>query len=82
MVSGRAGEVWRWFSSRVFLPVIETVVLMPGQSVFYSGIWPQVNNAGQRVLPGIYRVTGWNTFMGAEVFPALSIFIRILGLLS
>ncbi len=78
-VSGVTGEVWRWSDGRAFLPVVETIVLLPGQSLFYSEIWPQITSIGRRVLPGVYRVSGWNTFTGYAAFPIPSTFIRIVA---
>ncbi len=76
-VSGMTGEIWRWSHDKVFAQVVEQVVLIPGQSLSYSEIWPQVDVNGLRVRPGIYLVTGWNTFVGFERFPRPVTFIRI-----
>jgi len=76
-VTGPGGEVWRWSHDKVFAQFVEFTTLLPGQSVSYTEIWPQVNFQGARVPPGIYRVTGWNTFEGFALFPVPSVFIRI-----
>ncbi len=59
-------EIWRWSYDKVFIQVTETVVLRPGQSVAYREFWPQTNNLGQPVPPGIYTVRAWNPFIGYE----------------
>lgn len=59
-------EIWRWSYDKVFIQVTETVALRPGQSVAYREFWPQTNNLGQPVPPGIYTVRAWNPFIGYE----------------
>ena len=76
-VTGSTGEVWRWSSDRVFAPFVQQITLLPGHSLHYTEIWPQIDNNGVRVPPGVYRITGWNTFKGFEGFPILSTFIQI-----
>lgn len=71
------GEVWRWSFDRLFIPVVQEVIVQPGQALSYSEVWPQVDNRGLRVPAGFYRIVGWNTFVGFETFPRASVFIRI-----
>lgn len=78
IVSGFAGEVWRWSADRFFIPVVETITLNPGESKSYVATWLQVNQNGQRVPPGFYRVTGLNT--ATNIYqPGLSVLIAITG---
>lgn len=79
VVTGSLGEVWRWSADRVFLPVVETVTLYPGQTRSYVAAWPQVNLEGGRVQSGLYRVTGWNTSSEPVAFPRPSVVISIAG---
>lgn len=78
-VTGFSGEVWRWSADRIFVPVVESVTLYPGQARSYVETWPQVNLEGTRVLPGPYRVTGWNTSTEPVLFPRPSVVISIAG---
>lgn len=70
-------EIWRWSFGKVFIQVTETVTLNPGQTAAYRETWPQVNNLGQQVPPGLYTLRAWNPFIGFEVLPWPEIQIRI-----
>ena len=76
-VAAFTGEVWRWSHDKVFAQFTQTVTLLPGQTLSYAETWPQLDVAGDRVMPGIYRVTGWNTFAGYERFFWPATYIRI-----
>ncbi|TLN00317.1 hypothetical protein FDZ73_19825 [bacterium] len=70
-------EIWRWSFDKVFIQVIETVTLNPFETVTYRVTWPQVNNQGRQVPPGIYTIRAWNPFIGFEVLPWPEIQVRI-----
>ncbi|PKM81149.1 MAG: hypothetical protein CVU89_10215 [Firmicutes bacterium HGW-Firmicutes-14] len=78
-ITGPGGEIWRWSADRLFNPVIEQVILGPGQHRLYAAEWPQTTHSGERISPGVYRVTGWNTFSGFGLYPAPSVLIRIIS---
>ncbi len=79
IVTDFSGEVWRWSADRVFVPVVDTITLYPGQSRSYVETWPQENSEGSRVQPGMYRVYGLNTSTQTNAFPGPSVVISVAG---
>ena len=88
VAAGPFGEVWRWSAGRffaqgdyqvpLFMPqVVETITLRPGENLFYREVWNQEDNSGRRVPPGVYVVSGWNTFNGSEYLPRPYVYITI-----
>lgn len=53
-------EVWRWSVGRFFTPAIQRIRLDPGETTSQSVEWRAVNNRGNPVPPGAYRVLGEN----------------------
>lgn len=76
-VTGVTGEAWRWSHDRLFAQVTERISVQPGELLAYSEVWPQVDNNGLRIRPGIYRVTAWSSFAGHERAFWPSTWIRI-----
>ena len=76
-VASQVGEVWRWSADKVFVQYVDNVTMVPGETKSYVETWLQVDASGRPVVPGVYRVTGWNTMQGFEAFPAPSVFITV-----
>ena len=51
-------EIWRWLHGQVIQAILEVRILKSGEEVVFATDWPQVNNAGDLIPPGIYWVHG------------------------
>lgn len=51
-------KVWQWSDGRMFIQLIETVVIEPGKSISFDAEWPLENSAGNPVNPGEYNIFG------------------------
>ena len=71
-------EIWRWSYDKLFIQVVETVPLSPGQTISYREYWPQTNNLDQQVPPGLYSIRAWNPFEGYQAleWPEIQVQIR------
>ncbi|MGQ9525024.1 MAG: BsuPI-related putative proteinase inhibitor [Armatimonadota bacterium] len=48
-------EVWRWSYDKMFLTVVTTLTLGPGESRSWTEVWDQKDNSGAQVPDGYYR---------------------------
>jgi hypothetical protein len=58
--SRRGSEIWRWSADKFFTQMLEEVILQPGEEMSFSVSWNQVDNQGERISSGRYRIIGWS----------------------
>ncbi len=59
VISSPEGEqVWHWKCGKVVDQPLDSHALEPGEEMEFTGEWEQVDNRGEPVLPGTYRVRG------------------------
>lgn len=64
-IVARSGkEVWRWSADKVFIQVLGSLTLAPGETREFKQTWQQKDNEGQQVPAGEYEITGLVTTMG------------------
>jgi hypothetical protein len=56
----KGSEIWRWSADKFFAQMLEEAVLQPGEKMSFSVSWNQVDNQGERVSSGQYRIIGWS----------------------
>ena len=65
-VSQSGREIWHWSAGKVFIMVLTSKELSPGQSLKYSAIWHQGDDRGQEVAPGTYDIKAELTTTGTH----------------
>lgn len=58
VTNARGKVVWRRLQGATISMVLQVRELAPGESLEFEGTWDQRTNAGVRVPPGEYRLTG------------------------
>jgi hypothetical protein len=56
----KGSEIWRWSADKFFTQMLEEAILQPGEEMSFSVSWNQVDNQGERISSGQYRVKGWS----------------------
>lgn len=51
-------EVWRWSHGQAVQDILQIRVLRPAEELAFEGVWPQRDNNGRPVAPGMYRLQG------------------------
>ncbi|MEW6382136.1 MAG: BsuPI-related putative proteinase inhibitor [bacterium] len=59
-------EVWRSSRHALYIQALTSMELQPGEVEEFQEEWPQVNNSGEQVSPGIYQVIGQLTANGIQ----------------
>jgi hypothetical protein len=59
-------EVWRWSRDRAFAQVTEEVSLEENESLSFVETWDQLDNDGQQIPPGNYRIVAESSHCDAN----------------
>ena len=59
-------EVWRWSLGQTFAQALGEETIEPGESVTYTEVWDQRDQAGQPVPPGRYQIFGFGVGCAVE----------------
>ena len=65
ITNSEGGEVWRWSKDKAFGEVLEEVSLEGNEVLTFNESWDQMDNDGQPVPAGDYRVTATSTHCDA-----------------
>lgn len=70
-------EVWRWSAGRVFIQMLTSLTLKPGEKKTFTAAWPQRDNQGGQVKAGEYAVEAFLTSQSTPQTPVGPIAVTV-----